>query len=149
LAILLDSSVLMRFVNATDPQHAIALRAIRALHQGGSVLHVAPQILIEFRNAATRPASANGIGLAPNAADKQIEAFERVFPLLLEPPDVYPAWKRLVAASAVIGKQVHDARIVAVCQIHHFGQILTFNVRRFARFAAFAPGLIIIDPASL
>jgi predicted nucleic acid-binding protein len=139
----------MRFVNATDPQHSIALSAIRILHQRGEVLHVAPQIMIEFRNAATRPASSNGIGLSPDAADRQIADFERIFPLLPESPDIYLEWKRLVAAGAVIGKQVHDARIVAVCQVYRTDQILTFNVRHFERLAAHAPGLRVVDPSSV
>jgi predicted nucleic acid-binding protein len=149
LAILLDTSVLMRFVNSTDPQHPIAMRSIRALHQSGEILHVAPQILIEFRNAATRPASANGMRLSADAADRQITECERVFPMLVESSDIYPAWKALVAASAVIGKQVHDARIAAICQVHRLRGILTFNIRHFTRLTPFLPSLVIIDPSSL
>ena len=40
----------------------------------------------------------------------------------------YPAWKALVNALGVIGKQVHDARLVAVCHVHAVTHLLTFNV---------------------
>jgi predicted nucleic acid-binding protein len=149
MAILLDTSILLRFVNATDPQHAVALHAIRTLHAGGQTLQVAPQILVEFRNSATRPISANGLGLTPEAADRHIEAFEKIFPLILENPDLHPAWKSLVATGRVIGKQVHDARIAAIAQVNRVEQILTFNVRHFARFAAIIPDLSVVDPASV
>lgn len=75
--------------------------------------------------------------------------FESTFPLLAETPDVHPAWKSLVAAVGVIGKQVHDARLVAVCHVHGVTHLLTFNVAHFARMAPFGPGVGVVDPASL
>ena len=41
----------------------------------------------------------------------------------------------------VISKQVHDARLVAVCHLCGVSHILTFNVRDFTRFATLPPGL--------
>ena len=61
--------------------------------------------------------------------------FEARFPLLPETPDTFPAWKALVQAAAVVGKQVHDARLFAVCQVHSVDHILTFNVQHFTRLA--------------
>jgi hypothetical protein len=75
--------------------------------------------------------------------------FEATFPLLAETPDIYPAWKALVQALGVIGKQVHDARIVVVCHVHKVTHLLTFNVSHFSRMATFGPGLVIVDPASV
>ena len=65
-----------------------------------------PQNLVEFRNVATRPVAVNGLGLSSTAAQAKATAFEALF-LLVETPDVYPAWKALVAGVGVIGKQVH------------------------------------------
>jgi hypothetical protein len=87
--------------------------------------------------------------MSPDLADRQIEAFEKVFPVIPETPDIYPAWKALVATCIVIGKQVHDARVAAICQVHRLDQIMTFNVSHFARFAAAIPGLLVLDPKSL
>ncbi len=50
---------------------------------------------------------------------------------------------------SVIGKEVHDARLVAVCHVHKVSHLLTFNVAHFARMAAFAPGIVVVDPASV
>jgi len=69
--------------------------------------------------------------------------------LLAETPDVYPGWKALVGALAVIGKQVHDARLVAVCHVHGVTHLLTLNGAHFVRLARFGPGLVVIDPASV
>jgi hypothetical protein len=68
---------------------------------------------------------------------------------LPETPAIYPAWKALVTALAVIGKQVHDARLVAVCHVHGVTHLLTFNVTHFTRLAGFGPGLTVVDPATV
>jgi hypothetical protein len=75
--------------------------------------------------------------------------FEGKFPLLAETPDIYPAWKSLVGALGVIGKRVHDARLVAVCHVQAVTQVLTFNVSHFAGMAGFGPGLVVVDPATV
>jgi len=139
MLVLLDTSLLLRLANASDQQYPRADRAIGELRRTGAVLHLTPQNLIEFRNAATRPAVVNGLGLAPADADHHIAIFESLFTLIPETPEIYPAWKSLVASAGVVGKQVHDARLAA---------ILTFNVRHFTRFAAFIPGFAVLDPTN-
>ena len=149
MAHLLDTNVLVRLANAADARHAEATRAVVELHRRGEVLHLTPQVLIEFRNVATRPAALNGLGLPTSAAEAQAAGFEATFPLLAEAPDIYPAWKALVGALGVTGKQVHDARLVAVCHAHGVSHLLTFNVAHFARMAGFGPGVVVVDPASV
>ncbi|MBA4065874.1 MAG: PIN domain nuclease [Isosphaera sp.] len=149
MAVLLDTSVLGRLANAADAQHAAAARAVLELHRRGEVLHVTPQVLVEFRNVATRPAAVNGLGLPVADAEALAATFESRFPLLPETPDIYPAWKALVAAVGVVGKQVHDARLVAVCHVHGVAHVLTFNVGHFARLAAAPPGVVVLDPATV
>jgi hypothetical protein len=79
--------------------------------------------------------------LPPATVDALTSALEAAFPLLAETPDIYPAWKAIVGALGVVGKQVHDARLVAVCHVHHAMHRLTFNVNHFARLAAPPPGV--------
>ena len=149
MAILIDTSVLGRLANRADVSHPVATAAVAELHRRGEVLHVAPQNLIEFRNFATRPVSANGLGLAAATAEGLGATFEASFSLLDETPNIYPAWKALVMALGVIGKQVHDARLVAVCHVHGVTHLLTFNVSHFVRMAGFGPGVVVVDPATV
>ncbi len=149
MAILVDTSVLGRLANRADAAHGIAQNAVAELHRRGEVLHITAQNLIEFRNFATRPTGANGLGLAPAAAAALAATFEAAFPLLEETPAVYPAWRTLVDALGVIGKQVHDARLVAVCHAHGVSHLLTFNLAHFARLAAAPPGVAVIDAMSV
>src|SRR5947209_10002820 len=106
MAHLVDTSVLARLANTADPLNPVAERAVVELHRRGEVLHVTAQNLVEFRNVATRPAAVNGLGLPVADAEAKAAAFEAAFPLLAETPDIFPAWKALVGAVGVIGKQV-------------------------------------------
>jgi predicted nucleic acid-binding protein len=149
MAHLLDTNILARLANSTDAQHAVAARAVVELHRRGEVLHLTPQVLIEFRNLATRPKAQNGLGLAIVDAEAQAAGFEASFPLLGDSPAIFPAWKALVGALGIIGKQVHDARLVAVCHIHAVTHLLTFNVSDFKRMVGFGPGVVVVDPATV
>lgn len=149
MAYLVDTPLLLRLANRRDAQYPVAEKAVEILSLGGETLYIAPQNLIEFRNGATRPVEVNGLGLSIAAAEFQAAEFEATFPLLPETPDIYPAWKALVQAAGVTGKQVHDARLVAVCHAYGITHILTFNVRHFTRMATFAPGVVIVAPNAI
>ena len=149
MAFLIDTSILARLANSADEFHPVAVHAVLELHGRGEVLYVAPQNLVEFRNVATRPLALNGLGLTPTDAAAKAAGFEAAFLLLAETPDIFPLWKALVAALAVVGKQVHDARLVAVCHAHQVTHLLTFNAPHFGRLASFGPGIAVVDPRSV
>ena len=146
-AILVDTSILLRLANVGDVQYADAVNALAELHRRGEVLYITPQVMIEFRNSATRPKSVNGLGLTIAVAEGFSADFESKFTMLADQPDIYPRWKALVSALNIIGKQVHDARLVAVCHVHAVTHILTFNVAHFNRMSSFGPGIVVLDPA--
>ena len=149
MAYLVDTSILVRLANRADVQHAIAAQTMLELHDLGDVLHVTPQNLIEFRNVATRPVKNNGLGLSLAAADTHAADFEATLPLLIDTPAIFPQWKSIVQSLGIIGKQVHDARLVAVCHVHGVKKLLTFNAAHFSALAKYAPGLTIVDPADI
>ncbi len=149
MATLVDTSILGRLANRADVAHRLAQEAVSKLHRRGEVLHVTAQNLIEFRNFATRPTGVNGLELGPAAAAAVAATFEAAFPLLEETPAIYPAWRTLADALGLIGKLVHDARLVAVCHVHGINNLLTFNVGHFTRLAAVSPGVVVIDPSNV
>ncbi len=50
--------------NRTNAQYSVALHAVIELHRRGEILHLTPQVLIEFRSIATRSIAQNGLGLS-------------------------------------------------------------------------------------
>jgi predicted nucleic acid-binding protein len=130
-----DTNVLGRLANRSDAQHGVALHAAIELHRRGEILHLTPQVLIEFRSFATRPIVQNGLGLSPVDTEALAAGFENAFPLVEDTPDIDLAWKGVAAGLGIIGKQVHGARLVAVCHAHAITHLLTFNVADFGRMA--------------
>lgn len=149
MAHLIDTSILARLANIADAQHAVAAHAVVELHRRGEVLHITPQVLVEFRSVATRPIDLNGLGLSSVDAQRQAAGFEAAFPLLTETPGIYPAWKIIVEELGIIGKQVHDARLAAICHVHDVTHLLTFNVAHFTRMAALDPSVVVVDPTDV
>jgi len=149
VSVLVDTSVLARLANTADQQYAVALHAVIELHRRGETLYLTPQTIIEFRSVATRPVANNGLGLSASACEGQIATFEKLFLFAVDTPGIFPAWKTIVTQTGTSGKQVHDARLVAVCHVHGLTHLLTFNTMHFQRFAGIAPGIIVIDPITV
>ena len=149
MSYLADTNLLVRLANRRDSFHAIVSQALDELHQKGKIIYITPQVLVEFRAVATRPITANGLGLSPAEVEVKAAEFETIFPLLEEIPVIFPHWKTLVAAAGVIGKQVHDARLVAVCHARGVTHLLTFNGVHFARLVGFSPGVEVIYPTDV
>jgi predicted nucleic acid-binding protein len=134
-----------RFVGAVqtfDPQlRASARGALKSLSRRGEVLICFPQNLIEFWNAATRPANGNGLGLNPESAARFVDRFQTLLRLLPGTPEIFPTWRKLVLDHQVSGIQVHDARIVAAMTVHQVTTILSFDLdfNRYAQIAILHP----------
>jgi predicted nucleic acid-binding protein len=140
---LTDSNILLRLLQRNDPHHSTIRQAVRTLLARGDELCCAPQNIVELWNVSTRPATARGgFGLTTAETDRRVRLIERVFTLLDETPAVYPEWRRLVVGNSVVGVQVHDARIVAVMNVHGITHILTLNGADFSRY----PGITCVAP---
>jgi hypothetical protein len=63
----------------------------------------------------TRPAERNGLGLSVAEAELEVLAIEAGMSLLPENERVYREWRQIVVKNGVMGVQVHDARLAAVC----------------------------------
>jgi predicted nucleic acid-binding protein len=133
---LLDTNVVARRVLASDPLHPIVVTASDTLLRRGEILHITGQNLIEFQALATRPVSANGLGLSGQEATAEARVIEGLFPLLDETPAIYPIWRTMVETHDVAGRQVYDARLVAVMLAHGVTDLLTLNPTHFRRFSA-------------
>ncbi len=135
---LIDTNVLLRSAVSASARNPAATEAIASLLGRGDELLLAPQVLMEFWSVATRPASVNGLGWPVDVVRSEIDRLLDRFPLLPETPVVFGEWFRLVTSHRVIGKQVHDARLVAILNAHKVAHLLTFNTADFKVFGAIA-----------
>jgi predicted nucleic acid-binding protein len=133
--IAIDTNVLVGAIQTFDPElRTLARRAVTTLYRQREQLLCFPQNLVEFWNASTRPASANGLGFSPEQAARYVDRFQTLLQLFPETPEIFPAWRRLVLTHRVSGIQVHDARIVAAMTVHQVRKILSFDVGDFKRY---------------
>src|SRR5262249_51272140 len=74
--VLLDTNVLARAAQPAHSHYAVARSALAALVGKGDTPCLVPQVLYELWAVATRPLSANGLGLAPAQADAELSRLE-------------------------------------------------------------------------
>ncbi|GAB4305731.1 MAG: hypothetical protein Fur0025_47800 [Oscillatoriaceae cyanobacterium] len=142
---LLDTNVILRFINPKDVQHNLATDAISYLLTKGNECFLTSQVLIELWVVATRPVEVNGLGWNIAQTRTIVEQLLIRFPLLEESPDIFPNWLDLVTVNRVMGKRTHDMRLVAAMLVHEVTHILTFNPSDFAG----TPGITIVLPQEL
>lgn len=109
-------------------------------------LAVTPQIMREYLAVMTRPLHANGLGVVPGDALDNADEVLSIATLLGESAATTLRLLELVVAGPAIGKEVHDANVVACALTHGAASIVTDNTRHFSRFAAL---ITIEDLASL
>src|SRR5258708_20673569 len=121
--ILLDTNLLGRMTDSTDPQCAAARRAVHGLLASREGLIIVPQNLYEFWAVATRkpgppPVGQNGLGMACERASQWLNFFQRRFKLLPDREELLACWHALVKTLGIKGLKSYDARIVAAMQTH-------------------------------
>jgi predicted nucleic acid-binding protein len=140
--------VLLRLVNRHDTDHDVVRNAVRSLVASNQQLLIATQNVAEFLNVATRPTANNGLAMkSTDATDLFLREIQSIASVLLEGDATHGEFLRLVTQFDVIGKQVHDARLVAVMLTWQVENLLTLNDRHFRRFEP--EGIVIVTPADL
>jgi predicted nucleic acid-binding protein len=105
------------------------------LRSRGEQVAITSQNIIEFWAVATRPTAVNGFGWDAVQTELEVTQICNYFPVLLDTPDVYNHWSALVKKHRILGKRVHDARLVALMMAHSVTSLLTFNIDHFANFS--------------
>lgn len=141
---LVDTNVLLRFVDTSNQDHKAAQNVVLFVQQQGQKLCISSQNCVEFWNVMTRPKVNNGFGFSTSHAEQALEQVERLFTVITESAATYRQWRKLVIQYGVSGVQVHDARLVATMLVLRLRYILTFNSKDFVRYNP--SGIIAIDP---
>lgn len=134
MSYLLDTNIVLRFVDETSAEHSLVQQAVTRLRAKGERIFLAPQVIIEFWAVATRPRAANGFNWIVEKAHEEVIGLLRLFPLLPDTPAIFTHWLGLVTKHKVSGKQVHDARLAATAKAHEVENLLTLNIDDFKRF---------------
>jgi predicted nucleic acid-binding protein len=145
---LIDTGILLRIIDEKDRRHQFVQSAFETLGSQRHDLYVTTQNIAELWNVATRPIANNGLNLSPTTVSQLIQQAIKPFVTMLIEQDTLPAeFRRLLETYGVVGKQVHDARLVAMMLTWQIPNLLTLNERNFRRFEP--EGITITTPESL
>jgi predicted nucleic acid-binding protein len=142
MSLLVDTNVMWRVLEPTDPAFTAITNTLKAIDVRGETVYITAQNLIEFRSVATRPRDVNGLGMSAVDASVVARRIESTFPLLPDAPAILPHWRNLVDTYGVIGRQVHDTRLVAVVLTYGLTGIVTLNTRHFDLYG----GITVVEP---
>jgi predicted nucleic acid-binding protein len=142
---LVDTNILTRLAEPGHAMHQPALDAVKRLTSQGHTLHMVPQNLYEFWVVCTRPTTVNGLGKTAAEAAADLASLKGLFLWLDETPATYGVWEQLVTSIPVVGKNGHDARLVAAMTVHGLTHLLTFNAQDFRPY----PEIAAVTPADV
>jgi len=135
MKILIDTSILVALKGVDTARLSESQRVLQVLDVQEYSLCVCAQVIMEYWAVATRPITARGgLGLTVSDADADIQAFLRQFDLLPDTETLLQVWHDIVRNYSVSGRQVWDARIAALMQIHSVTTLLTYNPLDFQRY---------------
>ena len=132
--VMLDTNVLLAATDEGRPEHRDALTVLNDWAAANTGLCASGQVLREYLTVATRPAERNGLGLKLPDALGNVRAIRERTTLLAEDSKVADLLLGLLADVECLGKQVHDANLVATMLVHGIGTVVTMNLEDFARF---------------
>jgi toxin-antitoxin system PIN domain toxin len=140
--IAVDTNLLVYAHREDSPWHDSAYARIVELAEGRAPWAIPWPCLDEFLAIVTHP----GIFAPPTplaAAVDQVEAWLEAPSLVLlsESEGYWPELRAALQAGRVVGAQVHDARVAALCRLHGVRELWTAD-RDFGRF----PGLTVRNP---
>jgi hypothetical protein len=93
--------------------------ALNSLISQNAKIFICSQNLYEMWVVLTRPREVNGYGLSTGETARLLREVIRTFPILSESPEVIERWLEISLRYDVKGKQVHDARLVALTKVEN------------------------------
>ena len=102
-------------------------------------------MLYEYWSVGTRAAEQNGLGFSVEVVAADVERFKRIFSVLRDERGILDPWQQIALDCNAIGKQAHDARLVAAMYRHGLTHLLTFDISDFRRY----PDISLLEPQSV
>jgi predicted nucleic acid-binding protein len=134
--VFLDTNILIYAKTALSPFHTAAVGKLQTLIAAGSPLWVSRQMFREYLAVMSRPGTLT-TPLPMSALVADITTFESSFSVAEDGPGVTAELLALLLRVPCLGKQIHDANIVATMLANGLSNVLTHNVADFTRFAGY------------
>jgi toxin-antitoxin system PIN domain toxin len=140
--IAVDTNILVYAHREDSPFHEVAYRRVAELAEGPAIWAIPRPCVHEFLAIVTHPriyAPPTPLNRALDQVDAWLESPTLV--LVAELAAHWPTLRALLGDDRIVGAQVHDARVVALCQQHRVRELWSAD-RYFSRFS----GLAVVNP---
>lgn len=134
-AVVVDTNVLLSATAPLRPHHSAASRVLNEWPKRGFALVASGQVFREYLVVCTRPVEANGLGLLNADALANVAALRGRMRFLEEGEASWERLQTLVETYGCMGKQIHDANLVATALAAGVKRLVTANIGDFVRFA--------------
>lgn len=140
--IAVDTNILVYAHREDSPFHEAAFQHVTELAEGPATWAIPWPCLHEFLAIVTHPR----IYTPPTPLDQALDQVNAwlespTLVLLAESEAYWPTLRALLVSGRVVGAQVHDARIAALCQQNGVRELWSAD-RDFSRFA----GFLVVNP---
>jgi len=143
--IAVDTNILVYAHREDSPWHDSAYASIIELAEGRTLWAIPWPCVHEFLAIVTHPRIYSPPTTLAAAID-QIEAWLESPSLILlkETEGYWPHFRNFIETGRIVGAQIHDARIAALCHLHEVKELYTAD-RDFSRFS----GINVCNPLIL
>jgi len=140
--IAVDTNILIYAHRADAPFHTVAKDCVTTLAEGRAAWAIPWPCVHEFLGVVTRPR----VFHPPTPLDAALAQLEvwlssPSLVLLAEEQGYWAVLREVLAAGRIVGPQIHDGRIAALCRFHGVRELWTAD-RDFSRFG----GLAVCNP---
>ncbi len=130
--VFVDTNILLTATDSRREGHRNAIDLFRNATQKVFTLCLSGQVLREYMVVATRPVSANGLGLGIPEVAQNVEKFQSVTLFLPELMSVHQELLKIFRGNRVTGVKIHDLNILATMKVAGVRSLLTLNPRDFS-----------------
>ena len=129
----IDTNVLVKSRIPSAPDHDAARASLERAFRDPEPLRISRQVIREYLAVVTRPQTWT-VAITREDALDDVSRLIGSFEILEDGPVVTESLVGLCREIPAVGRQIHDANIVATMLAHGERRLLTFNVSDFRRY---------------
>lgn len=131
----IDTNIILRSIHQAMPHHTDTRQLVEQHRNNGYELWISRQVIREYLVQVTRT-GVLAVPLTMQQAGQRVDDIAQLYHIADDTHDVTQMLKLLMQQFPTVGKQVHDANIVATMLVYGIDTLLTLNIADIQRFSS-------------